>query len=232
MRKQTNTLSPSPKGFQTRTRTRTSEKLCPVYTNLSTTTTRLATLWSHWLFKKLLQHKSCVYHQDSRGLFTKNTFTLLSLQEPSEKFQQETTINTEQLSSLKHSLCQGVYITRWDRLGSVAGPVIQGTGRSEFEDGLKSGDFVSGYSYHRSVRTRLSDHTKQTKFQSQRPNDVETLVPSIWVQKWSNIGTVSTWMGDRLEWYPPPRKNADYSCWLPVLYHIVRNWSKFARAPH
>jgi hypothetical protein len=40
---------------------------------------------------------------------------------------------------------------------------------------------------------------KQTKFQSQRPNDAETPVPSIWVQKWSNIGTVSTWMGDRLE---------------------------------
>jgi hypothetical protein len=65
------------------------------------------------------------------------------------------------------------------RLGSVAGPVIQGTGRSEFEDGLGSGDFVLGYSYHRSVRTRLSDHTKQTKFRSQRPNDVETPVPSI-----------------------------------------------------
>jgi hypothetical protein len=26
-------------------------------------------------------------------------------------------------------------------LGSVAGPVIQATGRSEFEDGLESGDF-------------------------------------------------------------------------------------------
>jgi hypothetical protein len=35
----------------------------------------------------------------------------------------------------------------------VAGPVIQATGRSEFEDGLGSGDFVSGYSYHMSVRT-------------------------------------------------------------------------------
>jgi hypothetical protein len=59
----------------------------------------------------------------------------------------------------------------------VAGPVIQATGRSEFEDGLGSGDFVSDYSYHMSVRTRLSDHTKHTKFQ--RPNDVETPVPSI-----------------------------------------------------
>jgi hypothetical protein len=46
------------------------------------------------------------------------------------------------------------------RLGSVAGPVIQATGRSEFEDGLGSGDFVSGYSYHMSVRTTLSDHMK------------------------------------------------------------------------
>jgi hypothetical protein len=30
------------------------------------------------------------------------------------------------------------------RLGSVAGPVIQATGRSEFEDGLGSGDFCVG----------------------------------------------------------------------------------------
>jgi hypothetical protein len=30
-------------------------------------------------------------------------------------------------------------------------------GRSEFEDGLGSGDFVSGYSYHMSVRTGLPD---------------------------------------------------------------------------
>jgi hypothetical protein len=76
-------------------------------------------------------------------------------------------------------LTQGHFKTStFDRLGSVADPVIQSTGRSEFEDGLGSGDFVSGYSYHMSVRTRLSDHTKQTKFQSQRPNDVETPVPS------------------------------------------------------
>jgi hypothetical protein len=50
------------------------------------------------------------------------------------------------------------------RLGSVAGPVIQATGRSEFEDGLGSGDFVSGYSYHMSVRTcslYLSTEVKQ-----------------------------------------------------------------------
>jgi hypothetical protein len=58
----------------------------------------------------------------------------------------------------------------------VSGPVIQATGRSEFEDGLGSGDFLSGYSY---LRTRLSDHTKQTKFQSHLPNDVETPVSSI-----------------------------------------------------
>jgi hypothetical protein len=65
----------------------------------------------------------------------------------------------------------------------------------------------------------------QTKFQNQRPNDVETPVPSIWVQKWSNIGTVSTWMGDRLEWYPPPRKNADCSCWLPVPWPVA--WPRY-----
>jgi hypothetical protein len=61
----------------------------------------------------------------------------------------------------------------------VAGPVIQATGRSEFEDGLVSGDFVSCYSYHMSVCTGLPDHTMQTKFQSQRPSYVETPVPFI-----------------------------------------------------
>jgi hypothetical protein len=61
----------------------------------------------------------------------------------------------------------------------VAGPVIQATGRSEFEDGLGLADFALGYSYYMSVRTRLSDHMKQMKFQSQRPKDVETPVPSI-----------------------------------------------------
>jgi hypothetical protein len=43
----------------------------------------------------------------------------------------------------------------------VAGPVFQATGRSEFEDGLGSGDFVSGYSYHMSS-TGLPDHTVST----------------------------------------------------------------------
>jgi hypothetical protein len=71
----------------------------------------------------------------------------------------------------------------------VAGPVIQATGRSEFEDGLGSGDFVSGYSYLMSVCTRLSDHTKQTKFQSQRLNDVETPVPSILIFEYRSAAT-------------------------------------------
>jgi hypothetical protein len=44
---------------------------------------------------------------------------------------------------------------------------IQAIVRSEFEDGLGSGDFVSGYSYHMSVRIGLPDHTMQTKFPSQ-----------------------------------------------------------------
>jgi hypothetical protein len=44
-------------------------------------------------------------------------------------------------------------------LGPVAGPVIQATGRSEYEDGLGSGEFVLGYSYHMSVCTGLPDHT-------------------------------------------------------------------------
>jgi hypothetical protein len=45
--------------------------------------------------------------------------------------------------------------TTWDisRLGSVAGPVIQTTGRLEFEDGLGLGDFVSGYTHRMSVCT-------------------------------------------------------------------------------
>jgi hypothetical protein len=59
------------------------------------------------------------------------------------------------------------------RLGSVAGPVIQATGRSEFQD------FVSGYSYHMSVRTRLSDHAMQTKFQSQRSSDVAKFIGAV-----------------------------------------------------
>jgi hypothetical protein len=52
------------------------------------------------------------------------------------------------------------------KTGIRGGPVIQGTRRSEFEDGLGSGNFVSGYSYHMSVRTGLPDHTMQTKLQS------------------------------------------------------------------
>jgi hypothetical protein len=61
----------------------------------------------------------------------------------------------------------------------VGGPVIQATGRLEFEDGLGSGDFMSGSSYHMSVCTGLPDPTMQTNFQSQQPSDVETPVPSI-----------------------------------------------------
>jgi hypothetical protein len=40
---------------------------------------------------------------------------------------------------LYHDIAQQV------SLGSVAGPVIQATGRSEFEDGLGSGDFVTEF---------------------------------------------------------------------------------------
>jgi hypothetical protein len=101
----------------------------------------------------------------------------------------------------------------------VAGPVIQATGRSEFEDGLGSGDFVSGYSYHMSVRTRLSDHTKQTKFQSQRPNDVETPVPS--------ISSTETSGQSVLGWVPalsdiPIQGKMLIAAVGPVPYHIVR----------
>jgi hypothetical protein len=55
------------------------------------------------------------------------------------------------------------YYTKHCSLGlvSVVGSVIQatGTGRSEFEDGLRSGDFMSGYSYQMSVRTGFPDLT-------------------------------------------------------------------------
>jgi hypothetical protein len=63
------------------------------------------------------------------------------------------------------------------------GPVIQATVRSEFEDGLGSGDFVLGYSYHMSDHTRLPDKTKQTKFQSQWLSDVCTYVCVYFTQK-------------------------------------------------
>jgi hypothetical protein len=75
---------------------------------------------------------------------------------------------------------------------------------------LGSGDFVSGYSYHISVRTGLPDHTMQTKFQSLRPSDVETPVPSIWVQKWSSIGTPYGFV-----FILSPRKKLR-SWWLPM----------------
>jgi hypothetical protein len=54
----------------------------------------------------------------------------------------------------------------------VAGPVIQATGNLRIV--WLTDDFVSGYSYHKSVHTGLPDLTKQTKFQIQRPSDVET----------------------------------------------------------
>jgi hypothetical protein len=64
---------------------------------------------------------------------------------------------------------------RYNRLGSVAGPVIQAMGGRNLRMGRVT---VSGYSYHMSVRTGLPDYTIQTKFPSQRPSDVETPVPS------------------------------------------------------
>jgi hypothetical protein len=57
-------------------------------------------------------------------------------------------VNSFKPSNTKHKFSKGDLKYR---LGSVAGPVIQATGRSEFEDDLGSGDFVSGYSYHMSV---------------------------------------------------------------------------------
>jgi hypothetical protein len=70
----------------------------------------------------------------------------------------------------------------------------------------------------------------QTIFQSQRPSDayVETPVPSIFVQKLSSIGTVSTW---KVGWvtalclfgvHPISKEKADQLL-AAVLYHIVRN---------
>jgi hypothetical protein len=91
-----------------------------------------------------------------------------------------------------------IHILVWRKNGhfphsAALASLYQATGRSEFEDGLGSDDFVSGYSYHMSVHTGLADQTKQTKFQNQRPSDVNTSVPSIfWAQKLSSIRTVST----------------------------------------
>jgi hypothetical protein len=82
-----------------------------------------------------------------------------------------------------------------------------------------------------SVRTGLPDHTMQTKFQSQRPSDVEKPGPSIWVQKLSSIGAVSNWMGERQLWvcvHPISKEKAEQLlATIPVsCHHIVRNWSK------
>jgi hypothetical protein len=83
-------------------------------------------------------------------------------------------------------------------------------GRSELVDGLGSGDFVSGYSYRMSVHA-LGCLTKQC-----RPNSKGNYL--------SNIGTVSTWMGDRLTVLCSSYLRGKLiSCWPPVLYHIVRN---------
>jgi hypothetical protein len=71
--------------------------------------------------------------------------------------------------------CTGFKCSDMYYLGSVAGPVIQVIlGGRNLRMVWSTGDFGSGYSYDISVRTGLSDHTKQTKFQSQRPSDVET----------------------------------------------------------
>jgi hypothetical protein len=37
-------------------------------------------------------------------------------------------------------------------------------------------DFVSGYSYHASIRTGLPDHTMQTKFRIQQPRKADQLL--------------------------------------------------------
>jgi hypothetical protein len=75
----------------------------------------------------------------------------------------------------------------------VAGPVIQATARSDFEDSMVwlTDDFVSGYSYHVCVRTGLTDHRKQTKFQIQRPTDVETPTCSFFKQVGNPTSTTS-----------------------------------------
>jgi hypothetical protein len=112
----------------------------------------------------------------------------------------------------------------------VAGPVIQATGRSEFEDGLGSGDFMAAYSYHMSDHTGLPDQTKQTKFQSQWPSDVKTLVSSILITEVKQHrdsryldGGPPYGFVQRVCVHPISRKKL-ISCWPggPVLYHTVR----------
>jgi hypothetical protein len=65
----------------------------------------------------------------------------------------------------------------------VAGPESQATGRSEFEDGLGSGDFVSGYSYHMKANGLAM---------------LKTPVPSNLSTEVKKHRDVGTWMGDRL----------------------------------
>jgi hypothetical protein len=61
----------------------------------------------------------------------------------------------------------------------MAGPVIlKLLGGQHLRMVWLTDDFVLGYSYHVSVRTWFPDHTKQTKFEIQRPSNVETPVPS------------------------------------------------------
>jgi hypothetical protein len=60
------------------------------------------------------------------------------------------------------------------------------------------------------------------------------LFPLFWAQKLSNIGTVGTRMGDRLMGLCSSPGKWLISCWPggPVLYHTVRQWSKYMHCTH
>jgi hypothetical protein len=98
----------------------------------------------------------------------KNTKKYLKITKKLQKITQnykKITNNLKKSTGIRGGSCTPSYCTGW----------------SEFEDGLGSGDFVSGYSYHMSVRTGLPDHTMQTKFQSQLPRYVESCTCSLYL---------------------------------------------------
>jgi hypothetical protein len=89
----------------------------------------------------------------------------------------------------------------------MTGLVIQATGRLDFEDGSRSGDFVLRYSYHMSVCIGWPDQMKQ-----------------------SNLSTASTWMGDRLMGLCPLQGKL-ICCWPGVVSHCEAMIQKHAFDP-
>ena len=110
--------------------------------------------------------------------------------------------------------------TFW-RLGSVAGPVIQATGKSEFEDGLRPGDFVSDFSCCMSVRTRLPDQMSRPNSQANGLAMLKTPVPLDHGLQLTSGPSVIGWVTAQSHPYVQLQL---ICCWPggPVLYHTVR----------